>query len=227
MLIAGIAPDGGVIHIVAEPPKAAPVTGVKVAVADVSTGPQGKLTVAFSTLDAVDSDGDVTVHGAFTPTEVPLSQWGHASWQPGFLPIGRGTIREEGNRGVFRGQMFLGTQAGAETFEVLKALGPLSEFSYGYAVAEADRGMFEGRMVRFLRKLVVHEVSPVLKGAGVRTGVLEMSSLDPWQIEVARIARENERELGKLRGYAAGSRKLLGYAPNGAPVFAASAGGRK
>jgi len=198
---------------------------VKLTPADVSTGPAGKVVIAFSTLDTIDLDNDVTVAGAFTPTEVPMSAWQHASWQPGHLPIGRGTIREEGNRGVFRGSMFLETQAGRESFEVLKGLGPLAEFSYGFAVALSDRGSFQGRMVRFLRKLIVHEVSPVLRGAGVRTGLVSLSSLDPFQLEVGRVARDLDVALAESRGYRRETRTLLGRHPvDGSAVYASSGG---
>lgn len=206
------------------------VREVKIGPADVSTTPAGAVTIAFSTLNEIDSDMDVTVPGAFAPSEVVLSQWGHATWQPGFLPIGRGRIKEEGNRAIFRGQMFLKMQAASETFEALRGLGPLAEFSYGYNVAEADRGSFQGQYVRFLRKLIVHEVSPVLKGAGVRTGLVEMSSLDPMQAAVQAAELANTRALAELAGHKRSTRQVVGYHPlTGAPVYLSGSGtgGRK
>jgi len=53
---------------------------------------------------------------------------------------------------------------------------PLQEWSFGFKVIEADFGEFQGKQVRFLRKLEVHEISPVLRGAGVATGTLALKS---------------------------------------------------
>lgn len=227
-LIAGFAPDGGLIRIV-EAPKAEPASGVKVGPADLATDAKGNVVIAFATLNVVDSDGDVTLPGAFPSKEVPLSAWGHASWQPSFVPLGRGRLSEERGRAIFRGQMFIhASQAAAETFATLRELGPLSEFSYGYNVVDADRGMFEGQLVRFLRKLDVFEVSPVLRGAGVGTGVVEMSSLDPRQLEIAAAARANERELLRLQGFTVAKSSIVGYAPDGSPIRVRGlTGGRK
>lgn len=223
MMIVGFH-DGALVRI-SDPPKAAPAAGVKAAPAEVSTDLKGNVVIAFAKLNVIDSDGDVTLPGAFPSKEVPLSAWGHATWQPGFLPIGRGRISEERGRAIFRGKMFLSTQAGRETFDVLRELGPLSEFSYGYNVADSDRGMFEGQMVRFLRRLLVHEVSPVLRGAGLDTGVLEMSALDPFALELASSAHHNERALLGLQGFTAAPRQRVGSFA-GAPVYVGS-GGRK
>lgn len=223
-LIAGFH-DGKPVYI--EAPKAVPAPGVKVATAEVATDAKGNVVIAFAKMNVIDADGDVTIPGAFPSTEVPLSQWGHASWQPGFLPIGRGRISEERGRAIFRGKMFLGTQAGRESFDVLRELGPLSEFSYGYTIPDggADFGSFDGKRVRFLRKLLVHEVSPVLRGAGRETGVIEMSSLDPAQLAWQTAVADNERELLRLQGYTAAARRRVGTF-DGRPVYIGT-GGRK
>jgi hypothetical protein len=45
----------------------------------------------------------------------------------------------------------------------------LQEWSYSFDILDASFGEFEGKQVRFLRKLKVHEVSPVMLGAGIGT----------------------------------------------------------
>jgi hypothetical protein len=52
----------------------------------------------------------------------------------------------------------------------------LQEFSYGYDPVKFSFGEFEGMKVRFLEELKVHEVSPVLVGAGVGTRLLTAKS---------------------------------------------------
>jgi hypothetical protein len=128
----------------------------------------GYVELAFAQLDVVDKDGDVTLHGAFTPKDVPMSAYGHTSWD-GALPVGKGRIGEEGDWAVFRGQMFMDTTAGRETHATLKGLGELAEFSYGYIATDFAYGQQDGRNVRFLKAIDTFEVSPVLVGAGLGT----------------------------------------------------------
>jgi Caudovirus prohead serine protease len=139
-------------------------TGVRVKATD-----QGKVEVVFATLNVVDHDGDVTLPGAFKHgQQVRVSAYNHGSWS-GALPVGKGSITERGDEAVFTGQLFLSTAAGRDTFEVIKQLGDLGEWSYGYTVLDSAPGEFDGQEVQFLKALDVHEVSPVLLGAGVGT----------------------------------------------------------
>lgn len=136
---------------------------------EVKDADRGEVQVVFSTLDVVDSDGDVTRAGAFTDGEkVRISAYGHASWG-GALPVGKGVIRQVKNEAVMDGQFFMDTTAGRDHFLVVKALDELQEWSYGFDVTKASFGEHDGHDVRFLEGLKVHEVSPVLLGAGVGT----------------------------------------------------------
>ena len=145
---------------------------------EVKDADKGEITAVFATLNVIDSDGDVTVKGAF-PSDMPvvISAYGHTSWQ-GAKPVGKGTIREVGDEAILDGQFFLDTVDGRDTFTVVKELGALGvqEWSYGYDPVKFSFGEHEGQRVRFLEELKVHEVSPVLKGAGVGTRVLAAKS---------------------------------------------------
>lgn len=139
---------------------------------------QGYIEAAFAQLNVVDSDGDVTLPGAFPAKSVPMSAYGHTSWE-GALPIGVGTIAESGDWAVFKGQFFMDTTHGHDAFATVKGLGPLAEYSYGFNVITSTQGTFDGQPVRELRSLDVFEVSPVLKGAGVGTHTLAIKSGAP------------------------------------------------
>lgn len=138
---------------------------------------QGLVTAVFATLNVIDSDGDVTVPGAFTEGEaVRISAYGHKSWE-GKLPVGRGTIKEIGDEAIFEGKFFLNTEAGREHFELVKEMSVdpgLQEWSYGFDVLDGAPGQHDGQDVFFIKKLKVHEVSPVLLGAGVNTRTLAL-----------------------------------------------------
>lgn len=145
---------------------------------EIKDADKGQVEAVFSTLNAIDSDGDVTVPGAFEDgAKVRISAYGHKSWE-GALPVGKGSIREVGTEAVMTGQFFMDIPEGLSTFKVVKALGEdgLQEWSYGYDPVEYSFGQFEDQQVRFLNKLKVHEVSPVLLGAGVGTRLLTAKS---------------------------------------------------
>lgn len=140
---------------------------------------RGELVARIATFNAIDSDGDVVVPGAFTDGEkVRLSAYNHASWGPA-LPIGRGEIRTTSEEAQFHGQVFMENTQARETFEVIKGMGELQEYSWGFDVLESDHGDFDGEEVQYLRKLKVHEVSPVLLGASVGTRTLAVKGW-PW-----------------------------------------------
>lgn len=139
---------------------------------EIKSADKGLVSAVFSTANVIDSDGDVTLPGAFTDgAEVVVSGYQHTSWS-GALPVGKGTIRTTPTEAILDAQFFMDTAAGRDTFAVVKALGPAQQWSYGYDVLNSDQGTFQGRDVRFLKQLKVHEVSPVLVGAGVNTRTL-------------------------------------------------------
>lgn len=137
---------------------------------------KGEIRAVFSTFGVIDHDGDVTVAGAFEDgAAVRISAYGHQSWM-GALPVGRGVIVAQEDRAILDGKFFLSTEAGRETFEMIKAMGELQEWSYGYDVLETGKvdelpEELQGAF-RVLKRLKVHEVSPVLLGAGIDTRTL-------------------------------------------------------
>lgn len=144
---------------------------------EIKDADKGTVDLVFSTLDVVDSDGDVTLKGAL-PDGAPaaISAYGHQSWK-GKLPVGKGRVRETKTEGVFEGRFFLDTTDGLDTFTVVKELsaddGPGQQWSYGLIDMVTERGDFQGQKVRFIKSVKVPEVSPVLVGAGVNTRTLE------------------------------------------------------
>ncbi|MBP2325334.1 HK97 family phage prohead protease [Kibdelosporangium banguiense] len=147
---------------------------------------RGEVTAVFATLNTIDSDGDVTVPGAFTDgAPVRISAYGHTTWQ-GALPVGKGVIRTTDTEAILDGQFFLDTTAGKDTFAVIKAMGELQEWSYGYDPVAFSYGEKDDRPVRFLESVRVHEVSPVLRGAGVDTRTLAVKSSTMTFVEEAQ-----------------------------------------
>jgi len=127
----------------------------------------GSFKAIFSTFNVKDKDGDVTLPDAFERgRKVLISHYGHR-WAD--LPVGKGSIDFDGEKAWVDGQFFLDTAGGKDTYQTVKNLEELQEWSYGFKVLESEDGTKDGEKVNILKKLEVFEVSPVLVGAGVGT----------------------------------------------------------
>ncbi len=163
-------------------------------------GPEGSFSAVFSTLNVVDLDGDVTRPGAFQDgKEVLISQYGH---QWGSLPSGKGVIHADDEKAWVEGQFLLATSHGRDTYTTIKAIGSLQEFSYGFQVTKASFGQQDGKNVRFLEAVDVFEVSPVMRGAGINTGLQAIKGLMTLEEEAESVHAANDRFLGRLKGLA-------------------------
>lgn len=175
------------------------MSGVTVKSADAGT-----VTAAFSQFNVKDHDGDVTLPDALTDgQEVRISAFNHKSWQ-GELPVGKGVIRVDAEKGwaYMDGEFFMDTPHGAATFNTVKGLGDLMEWSYSLHDVQKEDGMWEGEEATILRKINVHEVSPVLKGAGIGTHTVAIKSdgkfSDHASTVIAAVAEFSERTRGVI-----------------------------
>jgi hypothetical protein len=147
---------------------------------EVKRADEGVVVARFATFGVKDLDGDVTEPGAFGTQDVRVSAYDHASWM-GALPVGTGTIEEKGDAAIATLNFFMSSTHGRDHFETVKGLGTLGEWSYGFDILEKAEPTDEQRelgVVRVLKKLKVHEVSPVFRGAGVGTETLAVKSED-------------------------------------------------
>jgi hypothetical protein len=91
--------------------------------------------------------------------------------------VGVGEIKTTAREAQVKSQFFMDTQDGRDTFTAVKRLheAGLGDWSYGYDAMKWSMGEYGDppQRVRFLEKLKVHEVSPVLVGAGVNTRTLD------------------------------------------------------
>lgn len=158
----------------------------------------GSFRATFARFNVVDRDRDVTEPGAFTNgQEVRIARWGH-NWMD--LPVGKGVIRADRERAWVDGQFFTDTAHGLDTYRTVKNLGALQEWSYGFDITEWSVGEFEGDEVRFLKKLNVFEVSPVMLGAGIGTGTDRIKSArDVARVFEALEAKEQDLKPWEIR----------------------------
>jgi HK97 family phage prohead protease len=148
----------------------------------------GHVSARFST-DRRDTVGDIVLSTAFTPgQEIPISSWGHR-WDK--LPVGRGVVHVEPHGARIEGEFFSHPEALA-TRDVLKALGDLGAWSFGFSILEAHDDLVDGLPTRIISALQVHEASPVLIPANpFGTGTLSVrgpvrGQEPPWKREMRR-----------------------------------------
>jgi phage head maturation protease len=141
---------------------------------------QGIVSAVFSTFDVIDLDGDVVKKSAFKDgTPVRISAFNHGSWE-GALPVGVGKVRLTDREAICDMQFNMKTQAGRETFEIIKMMGDLQEYSWGFNVTDSEPSELEGKSVRVIKSVDIFEVSPVLIGAAGpgRTRTLAVKAKD-------------------------------------------------
>lgn len=138
---------------------------------EVKDAAEGKVGAVFVTFGVKDHDGDIIEAGAIGDQKVRVSSFGHASWG-GALPVGVGTVTEKGDEAIAELEFFMESTVGRDHYETVKGLGDLGEWSFGFDILDESAPSEEQRQAgvsRILKKLRVHEVSPVLKGAGINT----------------------------------------------------------
>ena len=133
---------------------------------------EGAFRATFATFNVIDHHGDVTKPGAFeSGAETLVGAYMH---DLGALPTGKGTIGQDGDRAFIEGKFWLDTPQGEATYRTVKNAGGILEWSYVFQPTQVSRGEWEDgdgvkRPVRFLEKIDVWSVDPVLKGAGINT----------------------------------------------------------
>jgi hypothetical protein len=145
----------------------------------------GSASWVMATLNEIDSDGDVTLPGAFgeqTFSIVPAHDHYH-------VPLGKGRLYEEGTEAIVEAKFNLGIPAAKDWHSAIKfdlANPPaVQEYSYAYNLYDGGwkMGEFNGQQVRFFTPKAdgspgvdVYESSPVLRGAGNGTRTLAAKS---------------------------------------------------
>jgi len=158
----------------------------------------GQVEAVFSIFNSLDSDGDVVMPGAvksgFKNNQVPMV-WSH-KWD---MPIGKGTIAQDDDKAVFKGEFFMDTESGKEAYNLVKNMGDMQQWSFGYKVNDSDFGKAkdkggEDTNARYLKDLTVYEVSPVLVGANQDTYTLAIKSNTELLKEIADVKGDEKEE---------------------------------
>ncbi len=142
---------------------------------------KGQVKAVFSVFNSLDSDGDVVLPNAvksgFKSGDVPMV-WSH-KWD---MPIGKGKIVKDDDKATFNGNFFMDTESGKEAYNLVKSMGDLQQWSFGFRVNDSEYGKFkkdandDEQEVRYLKDLSVYEVSPVLVGANQETFTMAIKS---------------------------------------------------
>jgi HK97 family phage prohead protease len=156
----------------------------------------GQVEAVFSLFNSLDSDGDVVVPGAvksgFKNNQVPMV-WSH-KWD---MPIGKGIISQDDDKAVFKGEFFMDTESGKEAYNLVKNMGDMQQWSFGYKVNDSEFSKTKDNdgddtNARYLKDLTVYEVSPVLVGANQDTYTLAIKSNTELLKEITEVKGEQE-----------------------------------
>lgn len=154
----------------------------------------GQFVARFSVFGVVDRNDRVTVETTFEDgAEVLVGAWGHNRES---LPSGRGTVRVRDGAAYLEGRFFLNTSVGRDTYETVRALGPLQQWSYVAAVLEARPVEIDGRQATELTRLQLISVDPVDYGANPHTATIAIQGL---QSVVRGCADDAEEVLAAIR----------------------------
>ena len=159
---------------------------------------EGKVSAVFSVFNSLDSDGDVVLPGSiksgFKSGDVPMV-WAH-KWD---MPIGKGRIKEDDGKATFDGEFFMDTDSGQEAYKIVKNMGDMQQWSFGYKVNDSEFGKTkddggDDTNARYLKDLTVYEVSPVLVGANQDTYTLAIKSNTELLKELASDPEEGSED---------------------------------
>ena len=152
-------------------------------------------------LSAVDEDGDTYAPGAFAGPEgggQTVKVLAAHDWS--VVPIGKARVFEDGDEALAEFQLNLDSQTAREWHAALKfdldpersGGPPRQEWSYGFRIVESESETRDGERVRVLKRLKVHEISPVVRGAGLGTATLalKMAALKTGALGAGRPFRE-------------------------------------
>ena len=166
---------------------------------------KGQVKAVFSVFNNLDSDGDVVlpdaINSGFKSGDVPMV-WSH-KWD---MPIGKGTIKKDKDKAYFDGSFFMDTESGKEAYNLVKNMGDLQQWSFGFKVNDSEYGKWKKSAeeevdVRYLKNLSVYEVSPVLVGANQDTFTMAIKSGENSEVKImeeeVEVEEEEKAKLGK------------------------------
>ena len=132
----------------------------------------------FSIFGNIDSDGDITMQGAFAKTIKENFKRikhfkNHSRWDaPGVIQ----ELYEDNTGGVAVSKLILDSQLGKDTFAEYKA-GAITEHSFGYEIMKSEFEDIENRRVQKLLELKLNEVSSLTAwGANALTETLDVKN---------------------------------------------------
>lgn len=136
----------------------------------VQEGDEGRVRGVFALLGSEPNlYDDVMMPGSIGTQDVSIMGYDHRRF-----PHGKAVVSENGGEAVFDGQLFLDTASGSDLYAILKHMGGAQAWSYGFIADEYEYD--KSADVRYVKKAIVYEVSPVLLPGGEGTRTTEVRS---------------------------------------------------
>jgi hypothetical protein len=141
---------------------------------------EGKVVATLARLGVRDRDGDILRKGLVGTGQLvaikPQHKWDH-------VDLGVAKVYETAHDTLEADMEFnLAIPAAKDWFEAIKfshARGRRQQYSFGFEVMEFERGMLDGKSIRYLNRIELAEASPVLIGASVGSETLRVKAWEP------------------------------------------------
>ena len=146
--------------------------------------------LVVATMGVVDKDDDILAPGSVGRQECFAGPWGHTIAR-GACPIGRAGLHEDGDKLIADVKFWGGIQSAVETWISLREGSDLAEVSFGLLPMKWS---WNQDYVRVIEQMDVFEVSPVLRGAGVGTGVLSVKEAKELSLAEYKASQMAEQE---------------------------------
>ena len=153
-------------------------------------GAQLRATLVVATMGVKDKDDDILEPGSVGMQRCLMGNWGHTISR-GSVPIGKAGLHEEGDKLIAEVEFNPAIQSAMEAYESIRFAPELTEVSFGLIPEEWS---FDASYNRVIKKMKVFEVSPVVMGAGVDTGV--MSVKEAKGIELKEFKEREQKSAG-------------------------------
>ena len=153
---------------------------------EVPDGAEMRATFVVATMGVEDQDGDILVPGSVGVQRCMLGGWQHTISR-GTIPIGKAGLHEDQDKLIADVEFNPNIQAAVETWHSIKFAPELVEVSFGLLPKQWGWGE---NYVRMIQKMDVFEVSPVLRGAGIGTGVMSVKEAKGLALAEYKAAQE-------------------------------------
>ena len=157
------------------------------ALADIESIGDGRIRAVFARIGTPDHYGDILEAGAVGEQTAMMRSWDHGDG----LPLGDVRIYEDDDRVIADMDMYMDLRSAVDTYYVLsKRFERKIKQGWSHGFTPDEWHFSDDGQTRYLDKITIHEVSPVMRPAQPLTSTLEVRSLNWRKLAMEHLRRE-------------------------------------